>query len=70
MSKMITLSGGFHNSPAIRLRLSESAYRRLKDDGEGIYSVVTAYQAKRLDRHFCGIKGCTCGAAGRAHIKF
>lgn len=68
-TKTITLEGGFHNSPAIRLRLSEAAFQRLRD-GEGIYSVVSENQARRLDRHFCGIKGCTCGAAARARIEF
>ena len=68
--KTITLSGGFHNSPAINFHISENAYNALKSGEAQIYEVLSQSQLKRADRHFCGIKGCTCGAYMRADIEF
>ena len=68
--KTITLSGGFHNSPAINFRISESAYNALKSGEAQLYEVLSPNQLKRADNHFCGIKGCTCGGCMRAEIEF
>ena len=43
----ITISGGFHNSSPITLRLRDGA--------------MSVGQYKRLTSHMCGIKGCICG---------
>lgn len=43
----VTVSGGFHNSSPITLRLRAGA--------------MSVGQYKRLTNHMCGIKGCICG---------
>ena len=50
MLTKITLSGGFHNSSDINLRLKNNEL------SEGQY--------KRLTAHMCGIKECICGWRG------
>ena len=49
-TQTITLSGGFHNSPNIDLRVKNNA--------------LSIGQYKRLDKHMCGIKDCICGWRG------
>lgn len=54
----IQLSGGFHNSQSISIRptiIADCAY-------------VSPSQARRLQKHFCGIKSCACGGTTRADI--
>lgn len=74
--KTIKLRGGFHNCPPISLKVSEQAYQEAVDSGyfspESSGSVVgwadaylTEYQLKKIDKHFCGIKGCLCGGIAR-----
>ena len=53
----VTLTGGFHDSADLRLRVAYEA--------DGDYTLSES-QAKRADRHFCGIDSCTCGGAARA----
>lgn len=67
MKTRVTFSGGFHNSKAINLYI-ELPNDALCDYAEGNISAkelidyhLTPYQRKRLERHFCGIKSCTCG---------
>ena len=43
----ITVSGGFHNSSPISLRLRDGA--------------MSVGQYKRLRNHMCDMKGCICG---------
>ncbi len=52
----ITLSGGFHDSDEITVRA--------KVDGN--YAYLSKNQIKRLDKHFCGMDDCCCGAQWRA----
>jgi hypothetical protein len=50
MSKTtVIVSGGFHNSRPITLRVGEK---------------MSAGQYKRLENHMCGIQGCVCGWRG------
>ena len=49
-TQKITLSGGFHNSRPINLRVKDGA--------------LSVGQYKRLDNHMCGIKKCVCGWRG------
>ena len=63
-TKLITLSGGFHNSPAIRVRVPLDWHPATDTLIEGVSEAT--YQ--RLNRHFCGI-GCTCGGVQRASIE-
>lgn len=68
--KKITLSGGFHNSEEVSILLSDAKYKDLKEGVSNIQEVLTPYQFKKLDHHFCGIKGCTCGSFMRAKIEY
>tara|TARA_R110000868_G_scaffold189775_3_gene433331 strand:+ start:1921 stop:2151 length:231 start_codon:yes stop_codon:yes gene_type:complete len=49
-TQKITLSGGFHNSSDINLRLKNNEL------SEGQY--------KRLNKHMCGVQKCICGWRG------
>jgi len=51
----------YHNSPAIKLIIS--------GEDESIYGhvdayIISAYQAKKINKHFCGIRGCQCPQGG------
>lgn len=69
-NRKLTLAGGFHNSPEITISLPESIYRRVITGELDLceHHVLSVSQRKKLDRHFCGIKGCTCGGVQRASI--
>lgn len=68
----VTLSGGFHNSSPINISLPEKVADSLKNGEVTItdFHVLTRSQRQKLDRHFCGIKGCMCGGVARADIEF
>lgn len=68
----ITLSGGFHNSDEIKISLPHKVAESLKNGEVSLtdYHVLSRAQRLRLDRHFCGIKGCLCGGVARADIEF
>lgn len=80
--KKIKLFGGFHNVDAINIQVSDNKFEELKREFEnksyeqcvisGPYldDFLTEGQKKRLDKHFCGISGCTCGSYYRdCHIE-
>lgn len=74
MKTKVILSGGFHNSADIKLFMEFPA-NALIDYADGkiyakdlIEEYATPYQLKRLENHFCGIKGCTCGSWHRADV--
>lgn len=75
MKKKVTFSGGFHNCQAITLHMNfkEEAFEDYIEHRIGLKEFIddnlTSYQRKRLDRHFCGIKGCTCCGWRRAEIE-
>lgn len=75
MKKKVTFSGGFHNCKAITLHMNfkeenfEDYIEHRISLQELIYDNLTPYQRKRLDLHFCGIKGCTCCGWRRAEIE-
>ena len=58
----VTFSGGFHNSGEITVR---AKLGNKSPDGSK-FATLSAAQVKKLDRHFCGISGCTCGGHARA----
>ena len=68
----VTLSGGFHNAPAINIQLPVKVAEDLKNGVVSItdYHVLTRAQRIKLDKHFCGIRGCMCGGVARATIQF
>lgn len=64
--KRIRLYGGFHNSPEIIINVSDNAVEDWKNEKSNFQEILSDYQRKRLENHFCGIKGCTCGSYMRA----
>ena len=71
-TRKITLRGGFHNANDIRIVLPADVVSKL-EKGEIhliLDDVLSDYQRRRLDRHFCGIKDCKCGGVVRAEIDF
>lgn len=67
--KYMTLSGGFHNAGAIRVRVNEQQYNDLKEGFYPLDEILSEGQMKNLNRHFCGVKGCTCGGVMRANVE-
>ncbi|WP_289739357.1 hypothetical protein [Paramuribaculum intestinale] len=67
--KNLTLTGGFHNCSPIRVRISDDQMTALKD-GESLDMILSDNQIKKLERHFCGVSGCTCGSWRRAEIEW
>ena len=74
MKTKVLFNGGFHKSSEIKLYIDFSR-NSLIDYADGKISLkelidenLTPYQRKRLENHFCGIKGCTCGSWNRADI--
>ena len=51
-TKMVTISGGFHNAGVITVRA--------KIDPQGGF-MVSEGQAKKISKHMCGVEGCICG---------
>ena len=68
----VTLSGGFHNAADITIQLPAKVAEDLKNGHVSItdYHVLSRSQRIKLDRHFCGIRGCKCGGVARADIQF
>ena len=62
----ITLSGGFHNSSSVNAIIPADSYEELKTGWESLQGVLSGAQLKRLNRHFCGVRGCLCGGVARA----
>lgn len=61
--------GGFHNAGAISINVTDDQARELKEtDGDflGLSYILTPGQYKRLNKHFCGVRGCLCGGVNRA----
>lgn len=63
----IQLSGGFHNSNTITLYV-----KCQKDDisHHTLSSILSTNQLNKIEKHFCDIKGCTCGSYMRSIISF
>ena len=66
----IIFDGGFHHSKAIQVRVPYSLYSLYSCDKIDFDEMLSDYQRKKLTRHFCGIKGCTCGSYHRADYFF
>ena len=72
MAVKVTLSGGFHNSDPINILMPKKVAEDLKKGNISLtdYHVLTRAQRIKLDRHFCGVKGCMCGGVSRADMDF
>lgn len=61
----IRLVGGFHSAPETMLVLKGERW-----EGESIHDAIARLaserQLSRLNGHFCGVSGCTCGSWCRA----
>lgn len=72
--KKVMFWGGFHNSPDVVFNITDNLAVRLAcaKDYE-VYDVVekglSPYLLNRLDHHFCGIRGCSCGS-WRRNLRF
>lgn len=64
-TKRITLSGGFHNSRNIRVQVPADFHPAT----DRLIDVLSETTIERLNRHFCGIRGCTCGGLQRANVE-
>lgn len=67
--KYVTFYGGFHNCGAIRVRVSDEQYNEIANATDTWDNILSEGQMKRLERHFCGIRGCCCGGARLASIE-
>ena len=69
----VTLSGGFHDVDGITVRVpcSEAmvGVTNNREIIDYLNNVISDGQRKRLERHFCGIQGCTCGSWTRATVE-
>ena len=63
MYKTITISGGFHHASDIRVRVDATQISSLTGKALlwAILERLSPSQRKKIDRHMCGISGCTCG---------
>lgn len=61
----VTLSGGFHNVGAIPVRIPAEKMKNVDEQQYGVLDLLTPYQWKRVQKHFCGIEDCCCGGAYR-----
>jgi hypothetical protein len=58
---LITAYGGFHNSPEITIKIPAISEVDKVFAPEIALEKLSEFQRKKLNRHFCGIKGCECG---------
>ena len=66
----IRMWGGFHNSPLITIKVKNNeVFNDFQMGFCGLSDLITPYQRKRLEKHFCGISGCTCGSYNRAWME-
>ena len=65
-SKIIEISGGYHNVPAMRVRVPADAVIR---DGVDLEAILSQVVFARVQRHCCGVSGCTCGGMSRCDIE-
>ncbi len=72
MKARVIFYGGFHDSPEIRLYINFkkeniNEFMAGKIGKKDLIDMsITPYQRRRLERHFCGNKECTCGSWLRA----
>lgn len=74
MKTKVTLKGGFHHRDEIKIYV-DFPFSALCDYHDGkikardlINDYISEHQDTRLEKHFCGVRGCHCGAWYRATI--
>lgn len=64
MKKIITIemSGrlNFHNSSPLKIIVDTE--KTVQGEDGGLLYAISKSQARRIDRHFCGISECICGS--------
>lgn len=65
---LLALDGGFHNSPRTTVWVKQMDYEDYQLGRISFRNCLTLNQQRRLDRHFCGVKNCTCGGLDRANV--
>ena len=65
----ITLEGGFHNAEPVRVLVSKNQYIDFNRGLITLSEMLSQYQKTKLDKHFCGVSGCTCGSFTTADIR-
>ena len=60
----IKLIGGYHNRDEMIMFID---YRAIGYVGDVDLTYLSRDQKRRADKHFCGIKGCSCGGYSRVH---
>lgn len=74
MKTKISLIGGYHERPEMSVVINIKPGAIIDYDTgqisaiELIENYASPYQLKRLQRHFCGIRRCTCGSWQRADL--
>lgn len=63
--KLVEISGGFHDSDPIRVRVPSNWEINRSD----ICNVVSERVMSKIQSHMCGISGCTCGGVYRGIIE-
>ena len=65
----VTLSGGFHDADSLTIKVPCDKRSESVAMIDYLNNVISDNQRKRLERHFCGVQGCTCGSWTRAMIE-
>lgn len=58
----IVLTGGFHDSPDLIMRVKGHDFH---PSTHSLWEILSESQQKKASKHFCGIEGCTCGSTDR-----
>lgn len=61
----LTMWGGFHKVSSITVLVPEYSARCLREGYETLQGVMTPYQLRRVQKHFCGMAECRCGGIHR-----
>lgn len=73
MSKTITMEAGrynFHNEGPIQVRYYPNAVVHNPTGQEGTWIRLSAGQARRIRKHFCGIPTCQCRSGPLKAIEY
>ena len=65
----LSLWGGYHNASSINVIIPASDYECIRDHVATIDEVLSEAQLSRVQRHFCGVEGCSCGGVRRASME-
>ncbi len=64
----VRLVGGFHNAPGTCLIL-QGERNPEESISDAVHRLASEGQLARLERHFCGVRGCSCGSWCRAEAE-